>query len=123
MIIRNVDVPPEWEYLFDTVIVKQAGHYSYNGKFTHTKIRVYAYLKPDYVQQYQAYCAIDTDFKFDSVTRNHFGEYYEEYYISGDILPFSERFFVPNIFNIGFEIPAELAKKLIELSETSKPIT
>lgn len=123
MIIKNVDVPPEWGYLFDTVIVKQAGHYSYNGKFTHTKIRVYAYLKSDYVQQYQAYCAIDPDFKFDSVARNHFGNCYAEYYICGDLLPFSERFFVPNIFNIGFEIPVELAKKLVELSETSKPIT
>lgn len=123
MIIRNVDVPPEWEYLFESVIVKQSYAYSYNREIVNRRILVYAYLKPDYVQQYQAYCAIDTDFKFDSVTRNHFGEYYEEYYICGDLLPFSERFFVPNIFNIGFEIPVELAKKLIELSETSKPIT
>ena len=57
MIIRNVDVPPEWEYLFETAIVKQTIRYTYEALIAKSAkhIQVYAYLKPEYVQQYQTY--------------------------------------------------------------------
>lgn len=120
MIIKQVEVPPEWDYLFKSVYVKQIPIYTFNGEIEPNNINVFAYIKPEYVKVYQALCAIDTDFNIEGVECMVFINE-KEFYIRASILPFSERFFVPNIE--GFSIPIELVKKLEELLQRSKPIT
>ena len=122
MTLKQIEVPPEWDYLFNSVYIRHIPIYRYSGdiKPNTFNVNVFGFLKPEHVKVYQALCAIDTDFKLESNHRTALINE-KEFYIRANILPFSERFFVPNIE--GFSIPMELVKKLEELLQRSKPIT
>lgn len=118
MNVKQLSIPTEWDYLFKAVYAKQ----NYNFYYDRTvvgPVKIYGIMNDNYIKTYKALCLIDRDFTLETLYPTEEGEVC----LRSDLLPFSERFFVPDLSGLGFNVPQELQEKLKELSKKSKPIT
>lgn len=121
--IKKILIPPEWDYLFTHLYAKQNYIKAY-GDHVKGPVMIYGCLKEEYVALYKTVCLIDSDFKVSLINSSIGGSLEDNSTIlSAALLPFSERFFVPDLTGLGFTIPAYVQEKLEELSKKSKPIT
>lgn len=133
MIVRTLSIPTDWQYLFESIVAKQIEEDWDNP--TTFPIKIYSFIYQEHLPVYKGLSLIDPEMELLKINRLGI----EEEVLVMNLVPFSERFFVPEIFNHPFIIVQrdyEILKALqkeptkddiyrtsLELLKTSKPIT